>query len=130
MKLKKANKLTVQEACDYAVKKIVKQGNRCINAEKFCVYSDDKNNHCAVGWLLDHKDKELMVSNGSVRAIVRTYPDKIPEMIKNNVEIFNTLQQFHDTPCTMLRKKYLGKLKAMGIDTSKKRYQKWVDMSE
>ena len=61
---------TVQEACDYAVEKMVAQQGRCMregkDGDETCAYGDGKGNHCAIGWLLDHDDPDLMKYEGSV----------------------------------------------------------------
>ena len=117
---------TVQEACDYAVYKIVEQGKQC-NAEGGykCLYSDGKGNHCAVGWLLDHEDKELMEVDGSIRGIVKDSRFRIPKLIRQHLYQFTALQDLHDAG-PYERELMLTRLEAEGIDTSKPQYEQWL----
>ena len=54
------DKMTLQEAFDYAVQKIVEQGGRCID-NHMCVYGNTRGMHCAVGWLLDENERSLIL---------------------------------------------------------------------
>ena len=121
---------TVQEACDYAVEKIVSQGGRCftegIDGDGVCAYGDGKGNHCAIGWLLDHDDKELMQFEGSVMSLAEE--GLITDLMADNIEVFVVLQDFHDSYEPRFRAKWLHQLAHYGINTENPAYQKWVDM--
>lgn len=122
------NTATVQEVCDYAVAKIVEQGGRCYNEDgDFCMYSDNKGKHCAVGWLLP-EDDELMDFEGGVYTLVGDYPDKVPTLIANNIDAFGVLQSLHDADLSRFRKRNIEDLQQEGVDTSAPQYQQWVEM--
>ena len=133
---------TPQEAADYAVKKIVQQGGQCMaplhsdNDDLTCAYSDDKGNHCAIGWLLDHSNANLMTYKGSLQSMydvcscdLKDYP--LPELIKDNINFFNALQEFHDEKTSGRRKTSLEDLQDNWGDSivfSAKHWQQWINM--
>lgn len=125
MKLEDANKLTLQEACDYAVAKIVEQGARCIDGTK-CLYGHN-GMHCAVGWLLDEDDTDLMNYRGSIWSLVRDFGDRLPDIILEEEIVFRLLQYFHDSKGKSQREYDLRNLGDY-IDTSAPQYKQWVDM--
>jgi len=88
---------TVQEACDYAVQQLVKQGKPCIAYADTCAYGDGQGNHCAIGWLLDHNNKELMDAEGPLESLILCYGARIPRIIKDNRSVFRDLQIIHDS---------------------------------
>jgi len=121
---------TAQEACDYSVQKIVEQGGRCIN-DGICAHSDGQGNHCAIGWLLDPDNEELMNYAGGVQGVVDDFPDDVPEIIKDNIDLFSTLQVFHDQPGPLNREDWRDRLRDNHkIDTSAPHWQQWVDMGD
>ena len=123
------NTATVQEACDYALAKIVEQGGRCYDDyEDYCLYSDNSGKHCAVGWLLPHDDEDLMEYGGTVDWLIVDYPYKVPSLIEKKVLTFRVLQKFHDTRLSSVRKQRIEDLQQKGIDTSAPQYQQWVEM--
>jgi len=123
---------TAQEACDYSVQQIVAQGEQCYNkARGRCLHSDGQGNHCAIGWLLDPNNKELMGYDGGVQGVVDDFPDEIPQIIKDNLDMFTELQRFHDEPRSQRREILRDVLRvAHNIDTSGAHWQQWVDMGE
>ena len=129
MKKEDVDKMTLQEACDYAVHKIVDQGKQCMSGER-CAYQDDHGNHCAVGWLLDDADSELMTHNEYVIELINRYPQRLPKLIRKHRRAFNDLQRFHDSAVPTERREYARRLTEEGIDTSKPQYQKWIKMGE
>ena len=119
---------TAQEACDYSVQKLVEQGKRCMN-DGTCAYGDGQGNHCAIGWLLDPDNKELMNYDESVQDVVEDFPDDVPKVIKDNIDLFSELQAFHDQPDSLIREYYRNRLRDnYKIDTSAPHWQQWVDM--
>ena len=83
---------TAQEACDYPVQQIVKQGGRCYDVvNSTCMHGDGQGNHCAIGWLLDPNNKELMGCTSTIRILVDDLPDDVPEIIKDNLDLFAAL---------------------------------------
>ena len=123
---------TAQEACDYSVQQIVKQGGRCYDVvDGVCMYSDGQGNHCAIGWLLDPNNKELMNYDESVQDVVEDFPDDVPEVIKDNIDLFSELQRFHDQPNSIIREMCRDGLRYnYKIDTSAPHWQQWIDMGE
>jgi len=135
MKKPDLNTCTVQEACDYAIKQMVKQGRPCTDGYD-CLYADHAGNHCAIGWLLDPNDEELMGFFGTLPSLLSDMPDKVPHIIRNNSFVFSALQTVHDiafyskleyikTPkqaVATLQNKY-------GVDTSGPHWQKWVQIA-
>lgn len=126
------NTATVQEAMDYAVKKMVEQGGRCVGrfGGTTCSYGDGNGNHCGVGWLLDKGDKELMNFEGGLLDLIFGHRDKIPALIKDNADIFYLLQGLHDTSLGEVARGKLRALGKKGIDTSGKHWQDWVKLVE
>jgi len=122
--------MNLQESMDFAVQKIVEQGGRCL-ASGNCAYGDDKGNHCAVGWLLDATNDDLMYFDSDVEELSCSYPESIPEIIPENTEAFGDLQQFHDTPRKFSRETLRTRLHlSYGINTSGEHWEQWVDMGE
>ena len=121
---------TAQEACDYSVKQIVAQGGRCVSND-YCRYSDGQGHHCGIGWLLDPDDKDLMNYVGYVHHMIEGLPNKVPQIIKDNVGLFGTLQEFHDEDYSIIREMCRDGLRDnYNIDTSAPHWQQWVDMGE
>lgn len=123
-------KLTVQEACDYAVAKIVEQGKQCL-AEgdmALCRYSHD-GNHCAVGWLLGDIDTAV-IEGSSVERLIDNQDKRLPTVVPSNKDVFSQLQSFHDMNDKEVRMEHLERLQVLGIDTDKPQWQQWVEMGE
>lgn len=120
---------TPQEMCDYAVKQIVKQGDRCVSGGD-CVYGD-RGKHCAVGWLIP-KDcevyEDIMGYMGSVDELIDDMGDGLPEAIKENEGVLLQLQSFHDHEGKNMRKRHQGWIAKLGINTTGEHWQTWVDM--
>jgi len=121
---------TAQEACDYSVKQIVAQGEQCYNkARGRCLHSDGQGNHCAIGWLLDPNNKELMGYTSTIRILVDDFQDEIPQIIKDNLDMFAVLQDFHDEDYSIIREMCRDGLRDnYNIDTSASHWQQWIDM--
>ena len=121
---------TAQEACDYSVQKLVEQGERCYDVvDGVCMYGDGHGNHCAIGWLLDPNNKDLMSYAGSFDDLPSSYPDDVPVIIHNNRDLFSELQSFHDAAASHTRENYRNRLRDHhNIDTSAPHWQQWVDM--
>lgn len=124
------NTCTLQEAMDYAVKKIVEQGYRCYDEEEsVCLYADDRGGHCAIGWLLDHNDAELMNYVGGLEDIPNALgKDRLPSLIYDNIYVFSWLQYFHDADEHGCRYRAQTQLGRHGIDTSGRHWQQWIDL--
>ena len=123
---------TAQEACDYSVQQIVAQGGRCYDVvNTTCMHGDGQGNYCAIGWLLDPDNKELMNYDKGVQGVVNEFQDGVPQIIKYHVCLFDGLQKFHDQPGSHNREAYRNRLRDYhDIDTSAPHWQQWVDMGE
>ena len=124
------DKCTVQEACDYAVKKIVEQGCRCVgvmDVTECCLYEDGKGNHCAIGHLLP-KDSKLMKLIGGVNDLFES--SSCPQLIKENLVVFSYLQAFHDGIEIGIQYNAKKALEDYGIDTSGEHWNRWVEMCD
>lgn len=137
MKAKQVDKMTLQEACDYAVMKIVEQGSRCGDlstlanpSDMMCEYGNGEGKHCAVGWLLDENEEELMGCMTGVSGLIEYYEELIPCLITENRAVFEQLQGFHDEDEAVKREVRIKRLNELGLDTSAPQYQQWVDMAE
>ena len=131
MKTQEVNEMTLQQACDFAVLKIVEQGKQCNKVTDNvhgCAYSDGKGNHCAVGWLLDPENETLMESNFAIRKLSQ-FSINVPALIRKNMNVFEALQDFHDCNEKMDRWDALDHLGEF-IDTSAPQYEQWVNMGE
>jgi len=134
MKLDQANAMTLQEQLDYAVNKIVEQGKRCMpthSGSGLCAYGNDEDEHCAIGWLLDENNGELMGYRGSVSMLIYSFDDDVPYNMKTDTEIFATFQNFHDNQFSNDRCFMKNALHNKGIDVySNENWQRWIDMGE
>ena len=115
---------TLQEACDYSVMKLVKQGRRCVNENGKCVYGDGNGNYCGIGHLLDKSNKKLMNSDLAVGNLPHKY---LPDLIVKFEYEFDHLQKFHD--CSGNKKANALVSLSKHIDTSKPQYQKWLEIN-
>ena len=120
---------TLQEACDYAVFKIVEQGKRCVSVLGLCAYGNDNDNHCAVGWLLDHNNKQLMYSGDHVENLIRFHKNDLPIVVVYNLSFMLEFQDFHDCFSQKKRQVILNELSSY-INTTAPQYQQWVEMGE
>jgi hypothetical protein len=120
---------TVQQSFDYVVDKIVQQGGQCLG-EKSCAYGNVDGKHCAIGWLLDHDNMEVMHYGAGLRSLVDDYPEAVPQIVKDNFQFFSRLQDFHDVDPAVIRLKISVELeKDYGIDISNPNVQLWIDMA-
>lgn len=125
------NTCTVQEACDYAVQKIVEQGERSLaGSEGVCAYQAPGGLHCAIGWLLNHDDPALMEFEGPLHDLLKQSIDYLPPIITDNVEVFDALQKFHDCTMKSAREEMRTVLIKLHVDVSGSWWQKWIDIGE
>lgn len=129
------SKATLQEAMDYAVRRIVEQGGRCGSSNGmgglYCMYGDGEGKHCAVGWLLPETDRELMAREEGIRSLVIRYSDRVPAVVRDNVEAMAKLQRFHDAESRMRRGELVCELAVNhNIDITGPHWKAWVSMGE
>lgn len=123
---------TLQEACDFAVRKIVEQNYRCVQQDDItgkveCMYSDDEGGHCAIGWLLP--EETLKQLNGYVGDVGMMMAEdvELPEIIRENTGAFMKLQEFHDWEDFSMRQDVMNRLRdSYHIDTSGEHWQQWL----
>ena len=127
MKKEDVDKMSLQEAMDYSVLKIVEQGGRCLDENGGCSYGEGSM-HCAIGWLLDEDNLALMESGATPSGLVKTFPTEVPRLIADNIIPFEELQSFHDCALQYSRKGYMEDLESLGIDTSAPQWAAWVEM--
>jgi hypothetical protein len=118
---------TLQEAFDFAVTKIVEQGDQCLDYDGACAYTR-KDKHCAVGWLLPDNN-EMGEFEGDVEDLVKRFKEDVPAIVRKNREAFSVLQQFHDTAGNSKRRCLRRKIEEdYDVDTSGAHWEKWVKM--
>lgn len=118
----------VQEACDYAVRKMVEQGGQC-KVQTTCVYGNAAGRHCAVGWLLPEDSSEnIWGFVGQVEDLVEKHGDTLPDIITENLYLMHILQSFHDTDSWFNREEYMNRLSREGINTTGEHWRQWIDM--
>jgi len=117
---------TLQEACDYSVKQIVAQGKQCVDRDDYCVYSNGKGNHCAIGWLLQDV-AEAFTFTGSIDQLEMAYPEALPEVVKENLSTFCILQKFHDKKSYWEREFALKDLQEKGVNTEGLHWHQWLE---
>jgi hypothetical protein len=131
MKKEDVDKMTLQEAMDYSINKLVEQGGQCtLRGSGGCAYGNSKGQHCAIGWLLDEDNKGLMQADGSSDKMIRDYYPYIPDLIKKNRDLFFYFQIFHDEDEKNCRSDKLNEMaKDYGIDVeTNPNWNKWVEM--
>jgi hypothetical protein len=130
---------TIQEYLDEAVKRMVKQGERCMSKANtgICGYTDDTGkNHCAVGWILalysKNQQKPMPCVDDSLGAprLLDRYPDIFPPCFKNSHNLLSHFQSFHDFYSSSNRHEILNFLKGKSIDTSGAHWEQWVEMGK
>ena len=120
---------TLQEACDYAVFKIVEQAKQCLSGKGGCAYGDGNGNHCAVGWLLDTDNAQLMDCGDDVEELVNAYRNDVPALVIKNSHFMMDFQDFHDDNTSLGRAHALRNL-SKRIEIDAQQYQQWVEMGE
>jgi hypothetical protein len=129
MKIKEVDEMTVQEAIEYSLDKLIQQGKRCmLGSGMGCAYADREGNHCAIGWLLDSKNENLMGFRGSAEDISRV--NGVPLLIGEYAKVFNLFQSFHDAQTKNERLMCMNSLMEYGINVSSINFQAWADLGE
>ena len=138
MKLEVANQMTMQQLCDYAIQKMVEQGERCgvagspetITGAFNCAYGIGEK-HCGIGWMLDPTNKRVMDYLGDVESLNYILPEIVPRAIKDNLEFAKEFQTLHDEPRQSVRTEILSTLHYdYKLDISNPAYQQWVGMGD
>ena len=129
MKKEQVDAMTLQEAMDYAVSKMVEQGKQCTESDGGCVYGNENNEHCGVGHLLDSDNPALMGYVGGVHSLIGSFKTAgiLPKLIENNPDAFAILQAFHDYDSKERRKSAAAELRVTkGISTDNPNWEAWI----
>lgn len=122
--------MELQEAFDFVIDKLAEQKVRCVD-EEGCQYENDEGHHCAIGWLLDHNDDDLMRFKGGISVLALNHPTKIPTVIADNPSAFAAIQRLHDESFCTGRNLIINSLKEKhGIDVSNPNVGVWVNLGE
>ena len=129
MKAEKLKNLSVQEALDYAVSQMVKQGGQCTAHDAtYCAYADGHGHHCAIGWLMEFDEHEIYDYEMDVYELIDHDPKRVPQVVKGNIDIFSTLQDFHDATDKSQRRTVMSNITHQGFDVSGDHWEQWVQM--
>lgn len=97
MKKEEADSKTLKQLIRFVLTKLIKQGVRCVNGVAgMCKYSDDKGNHCAVGWILDESNEILMKHGGGLYELLEEHADVLPDTLIENERVWTKIQELHD----------------------------------
>jgi len=126
----------LQEACDYAVAKIVEQGKRCtINGTcSYGYFAEGKPaEHCAMGWLIPEEyppGHSIWDHKGPATVLLEDFFDEDvwPDFFdtRRAGDVLEILQEFHDNTGQWARNNCLRRLRDEGIDTIAPQYTAWV----
>lgn len=120
------NEMTIQQACDYAVLKIVEQGEQALD-DQGCCYATEDGKHCALGWLLDENNDKYMKTAGTIDVLLDNFKD-LPEFFREHQHVLRALQRFHDACAMKNRMSNVQSVRGHGIDTTAPQWQQWVEM--
>lgn len=123
--------MELQEAFDFVVDKLAEQKVRCMGSDlSGCSYGNEKDHHCAVGWLLDYDNEKMMSFRGDLKSLmVDVGRHKVPVVIQDNIEAFTILQDFHDDSRRIEREATKTKL-AYYFDVSNPNVDIWVNLGK
>lgn len=138
--------LTLQEVCDKVAEKMAMQGRPCLDYEGGCVYCNERNEHCAIGWVLRIFNVPLSSiayeTVGGVRKVVsdlrkREDPklglplskeeEEVMHFLGANIYVMITLQNLHDYSSIshMFSPESALKLLSNDIDVSGENWETW-----
>ena len=121
--------MDLQESVDFVGAHLANQKVKSMKGIS-CAYLDKKGNKCAVGCLLP-QDHKMMNYFSGVDDLIMRYDKDVPEVIRENVYLFDGLQCFHDTAFKRLR---LNRLEILKEEFPKinfnKDYEKWCEYGE
>ncbi len=130
MKVEQVNAMSFQEQLDYVIDNLIAQGERCMGGYGRCSYGNGKGQHCAVGWLLDESNKDLMAYGASVISLIGS-EFKIPDTLRENIELWDRVQWVHDNALESYRRDSVEALRQKFPDiTFDGRWDKWVELGK
>ncbi len=96
MKVKVANRMTLEELIDYVLTNLITQKKRCM-VNSLCIYGTADGSHCGVGWILDETDDVLMGFKGGVHALLKRYTGTLPDTLDTHTDLWCNMQSIHDS---------------------------------
>jgi len=121
---------TLQELCDMAVKAIVAQGGQSLNARGECApVSECGTMKCAFSHCVDGDTSVGADYHSTSWGVVDAWADRF-ELSTEELSVFRGLQLFHDYTRSEYRADKAAKLSSLGMDTTGKHYQQWINMGE
>ena len=124
------SEMTIQQAGDAIVGKLVEQGAQCMDGDN-CVYSDGRGNHCSIGWVLLYDEDENGVPFDAfvnVCRLMEDNPEALPQLVLDNIDFFSKLQSFHDFHAAQGREDCrIGMIDSYNVGTSEV-WKKWVKL--
>lgn len=133
--------LDVQTLMDYAVEQIVKQGGRCVTEDGYCCYINEVCHSCVIGWVMRRtnlinllKGSLPFPNDGSLQQIVEGATkegyQELASLIQGNLNLFGSLQWFHDKELKSTRSRWLKEIKEAHptLNFEGKHFQEWVEM--
>lgn len=134
---------TLQEACDYAIRKIVEQGKPCMDDSGGCRYimsspTPGKEERCVFGHLLP-KGYDVQFCDDSAFDLIDNwknwFDDETPNLFVVQPNVFNELQKIHDLYSSYswsdkgkMWVSAICNLRSIGIDVSGKHWHAWRDL--
>jgi hypothetical protein len=123
----KGNKMnfnSAQEIYDYVCDFLIKQGKQSLLPVKGlkCAYRGPDGTKCAAGCIIPDDYYDPYMEKKSIHEVADRFP--LPEYIRKNMDLINSLQKCHDDPNTWMNENKLkNRLSRIGInyllDTSK-----------
>ena len=121
---------TLQELCDMAVKAIVKQGGQCLNSWEECVpVSECGTMKCAFSHCVDGRTRVGLEYHADPLGGLADWVTGF-ELSAEEREVFRQLQFFHDHTSKRVRLQDAVNLTHLGIETTGKHWQQWIEMGE
>ena len=129
--------LDLESLLNGAVKKMVEQGGRCLDNVGACVYINDEDESCGVGWLirLTNIPCDLSRLSGSVACLVDQNEDRLGgdlhSFLKDNLQVLNVFQNFHDQRMHYGRGVCCRRLvKNFKLKLDNEYLEKWIEMGD
>ena len=95
-----ADQMSLQEQVNYIGCMLLNQGKQALRKATIlpaCTYGNCDGEHCAIGWLLDETNAEIMDYSGPIESLVKSeHVELLPKTLVSEIKLFNDLHQFHD----------------------------------
>ncbi|URC15322.1 hypothetical protein GD1_198 [Paraglaciecola Antarctic GD virus 1] len=120
--------MNLQQSFDHVMKKLAAQKVRCVSQEGSCVYGNDSEHHCGIGWLLDTKNANMMDFEGGCSDLVAAFGSELPEIFKTDFEACKIIQAIHDTSFRSERFRKINELATYGVSTGSIDATEWINL--